>query len=107
MSVHVTSNVELRNYVRLLLNVELRNITSDYSHPCPHLNFLTVFLSSSELSSSHSKPFTKPFSKTFLSTIGYHVIIVISIILIKNDFNVNNFPTLKHILSPCNDCGKH
>ena len=25
MSVHVTSNVELRNYVRLLLNVELRN----------------------------------------------------------------------------------
>ena len=23
--VHVTSNVELRNYVRLLLNVELRN----------------------------------------------------------------------------------
>ena len=27
--VHVTSNVELRNYVRLLLNVELRNITSD------------------------------------------------------------------------------
>ena len=24
MSVHVTSNVELRNYVRLLLNVELR-----------------------------------------------------------------------------------
>ena len=36
MSLHVTSNVELRNYVRLLLNVELRNntylrnITSDY-----------------------------------------------------------------------------
>ena len=27
--VHVTSNVELRNNVRLLLNVELRNITSD------------------------------------------------------------------------------
>ena len=25
MSVHVTSNVELRNYFRLLLNVELRN----------------------------------------------------------------------------------
>ena len=25
MSVHVMSNVELRNYVRLLLNVELRN----------------------------------------------------------------------------------
>ena len=25
MSVYVTSNVELRNYVRLLLNVELRN----------------------------------------------------------------------------------
>ena len=25
MSVHVTSNVEIRNYVRLLLNVELRN----------------------------------------------------------------------------------
>ena len=25
MSVHVTSNVELRNYVTLLLNVELRN----------------------------------------------------------------------------------
>ena len=25
MSVHVTSNVELRNYVRLLLNVELSN----------------------------------------------------------------------------------
>ena len=25
MSAHVTSNVELRNYVRLLLNVELRN----------------------------------------------------------------------------------
>ena len=25
MSVHVKSNVELRNYVRLLLNVELRN----------------------------------------------------------------------------------
>ena len=25
MSVHVTSNVELRNYVRWLLNVELRN----------------------------------------------------------------------------------
>ena len=25
MSVHVTSNVELRNYVRLSLNVELRN----------------------------------------------------------------------------------
>ena len=31
MSVHVTPNVELRNNVRLLLNVELRNyvITSD------------------------------------------------------------------------------
>ena len=29
MCVHVTSNVELRNNVRLLLNVELRNITSD------------------------------------------------------------------------------
>ena len=27
--VHVTSNVELRNNVRLLLNVDLRNITSD------------------------------------------------------------------------------
>ncbi len=27
--VHVTSNVELRNNVRLLLNIELRNITSD------------------------------------------------------------------------------
>ena len=27
--VQVTSNVELRNNVRLLLNVELRNITSD------------------------------------------------------------------------------
>ena len=27
--VHVTSNVEIRNNVRLLLNVELRNITSD------------------------------------------------------------------------------
>ena len=27
--VHVTSNVELRSNVRLLLNVELRNITSD------------------------------------------------------------------------------
>ena len=25
MSVHVTSNVELRNYIILLLNVELRN----------------------------------------------------------------------------------
>ena len=25
MSVHVTLNVELRNYIRLLLNVELRN----------------------------------------------------------------------------------
>ena len=27
--VHVTSNVELRNNVRLLLNVKLRNMTSD------------------------------------------------------------------------------
>ena len=27
--VHVTSHVDLRNNVRLLLNVELRNITSD------------------------------------------------------------------------------
>ena len=25
VSIHVTSNVELRNFVRLLLNVELRN----------------------------------------------------------------------------------
>ena len=30
MSVHVTSNVELRNYVRLLLNVELRNYVIHY-----------------------------------------------------------------------------
>ena len=30
MSVHVSSNVELRNYVRLLLNVELRNYVTSH-----------------------------------------------------------------------------
>ena len=43
--VHVTSNVELRNNVRLLLNVDLRNITSDcYLNIVVSLDFYWTYL---------------------------------------------------------------